>query len=549
VNKISIIVVALVSCFSVALSQGDKRSKMQTLVERGDSLNGMRVGMWDYFDHPRQLSLRIDYDKGKLVFIRPDTSHFYVRDGEQWVPRKLAIPCRFNGSISSLIDHYDQFSIPYEMVLEKKYFSSWLTFQVEPNGIATNPEVHNDPGYGLKDEILALFFSAPNYWIPGRDGAGKFVTCRMGIRFDFCTTCESNPPFPLKILFTGINPARKGPWEDSSPSFVFSPDNNKLMIMPSKLDASSPNERALIIDLQSKAIQPVPFDHSGNSWWLNNEQILFMPKYYNRTPNVLAILELPTNKITFLSDSTTFSHRLSADRKKLAYITSSNGLYTLYFSDLSTGTSNKILQTDKLFTLESWSPDGRFLMMQIPEGSFIKYLIVNHESGETIQLPLMNARFCGWSLDGSRVYQYKSTSNEYTSFSERERPTQYDGIVQIQTIKTTQYEPIFELFETNFLSGTLPQNLFKKSKNITIRYSASTNRFLLVMDNSAYLLENYSKAKPIKIIEKCSLAEWSNDGNLIAYQNSKDKKLYLYTVATEQTEGLTTVSDKILLKR
>jgi WD40 repeat protein len=188
-------------------------------------------------------------------------------------------------------------------------------------------------------------------------------------------------------------------------------------------------------------------------------------------------------------------------------------------------------------------------MMQIPEGSFIKYLIVNHESGETIQLPLMNARFCGWSLDGSRVYQYKSTSNEYTSFSERERPTQYDGIVQIQTIKTTQYEPIFELFETNFLSGTLPQNLFKKSKNITIRYSASTNRFLLVMDNSAYLLENYSKAKPIKIIEKCSLAEWSNDGNLIAYQNSKDKKLYLYTVATEQTEGLTTVSDKILLKR
>lgn len=507
------------SAFNFALGQVEERGTIFSLIERGDHKHGMRVGVWEYYDHPRALSLKVDYDQGKLLYIQPDTSDFYVREGGQWVKSKLTVPCRFNGSITSLIDYYDQFSISKELFKEKKYFSSLLTFLVGPGGVATNPEVFNDPGYGVRDSLLSLFKRAPNSWITGIDPAGKAVTCRMAIQFDFCETCDTKTDFPAKVLFTGNNPRPGGPRSGDFTPLSFSPDNSKLFVMPSQLGGPRRNtskERALIIDVKSKEIQQLPLDHYSGMWWLDNDNVLFEPTYYFRVPVVLAMLELSTNKVTFMSDAITYSHLPSADRTKVAFRSSREGQEVLSFVNLETGRHKTLMSSAKGINPRMWSPDGKYIAVDQDKEEFQKTLLIDVESGAIRQLPKLDARVCGWSSDSNIIYQYKITRNA----------------------SETAFLPFTEVFETN-LTSNLPQLLLKKRTMMTASYSAARNMFLLVTEDDAYLAGSDPDAKPIKIIEKCRAAYWSNDGEHIAYISTRDQQLHLYKVATKQSQFLT----------
>ncbi|MDZ4716792.1 MAG: hypothetical protein SH819_15105 [Cytophagales bacterium] len=537
-NNVAKILVVMLSGLSLAFGQTEERGTISSLVERGDHQNGMRVGIWEYYDHPRELSLVVDYDQGKLLYVRPDTSHFYVRDGDRWSRSRLAVPCRFSGSLTNLIDHYDLFRVPVPLRKEKKYFSVWLTFHVGPGGLATNPEVHDDPGYGVKEHLLELFEHAPNSWITGVGVDEKLVTSLMAIRFDYCEPCESKPNFPAKVLFTGDNPRRAGPWGGIHPLFSFSPDNRKLLFVPKTvgLNTSKPGDRAVIVDLETRSMEPLPFDHSGGFWWMDNDQILFMPKYYSRTPTVLAKLELSKNKVTILTDSVTSLHLMSPDHRRIAFMTVSNGRQYLSCIDLATGSSTVLAQCPTWAMPERWSPDGKQIVFSHSDGGFQKYTLVNIESGEKRPLPVMNAKVCGWSSDGNVIFQLRTTRDEYKYSNKHESHT--PGIVSVQTITTTTYEPISELIETNLLAGS-PRILMKKGKNIRVSYSASKDMFLLMMDDNAYLKRTDPNAKPVRIIEKCSVAEWSDDGEYIAYISARDQQLHLYTVATRKSGFLT----------
>lgn len=499
----------------------------------------MRVGTWEYYDLPGILSLKVDYDQGTLLYVHPDTSDFYVKEGEGWTRTKLAVPCRFNGSISSLIDHYDQFTVPYELVKQKKQFSTWLSFQVGPDGMATDPQVINDPGQGVKEQILELFKLSPNSWIPGVNEASNPVTCRMAIRFDYCESCDAKADLPAYVLFTGTHPHRGGPLGSPTPVLSFSPDSRKLIFMPNLIGLPNTDQRARVIDLKTKSIQELPYPSASTFWWIDNDQLFFLPRYYSRVPYVLARVELSTGKVTFLSDSTISGVMFSPDAKKAVYL--SRPRHTrraLMLTDLVSGQTKTIMESVLYSWPERWSPDGSQVVVRQQENGVSKFTLVNIATATTKPLPLFNANICGWSPDGKLLYQYKNSRDEYTTYGERETATAYDGIVSVQTIKTTKYEPITELFETP-LETNVPRSILKKSRDMRVSYSAARNKFLLIMDKSAYLLDTDPEAKPVKIIEKCQLAEWSGDGAYIAFISSRDQQLNLYHLDTGQSEILT----------
>lgn len=537
-KKFIIPFVQLLFCFTLAQGQSEERGTIMTLTERGHHENGMRTGVWEYYDHPQALSLKVDYAKGRLLYVRSDSADFHVLDNGRWVKKKLAVPCRFNGSITTLIDHYDQFRVPDDLFIKRQFFSAWLTFEVGPDGTATNPEVHQDPGNGVKEYILELFRLAPNSWIPGVDDSGKIMTCLMAIRFDFCEVCQTSSGFPAKVLFTGIDPPRQGPLGGLTPHFSFSPNNSQLLAMPYTNGMTSENPRATLFRLTTGENRPVPFAHNTSVWWLDDDHILFMPKYYSRTPEVLATLELSTNKVTFLSDSTTSSHLLSPNRRQLVFTTSAPGKQTLHLMDLSDMSHRIILQSTAPAIPDMWSPDGRFVALRRRDGGVETYTIVDIASGTTWPLPVLGAPVVGWSQDGNRIYQHKSTRDEYRGSREMESPTSFNGIVRVTTINTTTYEPISEIFETD-LTSKLLRTIYKKRKQMAVSYSPAKNKLLLMMDGHAYLMDSNPDAKPVKIIEKCQGTGWSNDGEFIAYLSSRDQQLHLYTVQSGRSEFLT----------
>lgn len=525
-----------------AIGQEAVRGTILTLTERGAQQDSVRVGVWEYYDHPRHVNLKVDYDKGRITYVRPDTGSFYVLDGDNWVRRRLPVPCRYNGSITTLIEHYDHFTVPEELSKHQRYFSTWLTFRVGPEG-ATNPEVHDDPGYGVKEQILTLFELAPNTWLTGVDEFSKVVTCLMAIRFDYCITCDQNPNFPARILFTGINPRKPGPRSSNAPMISFSPDNSKLTVLPITVGLQTTTERTIIVDLKSKEIRELPFDHYGGVLWLNNDEILFMPKYFSRIPSVLAKLQLSTNRITFLSDSTTSQHTLSPDRQRLAFLVPhkrQQSLSSLYVVDLVSGAKKMLRELPIGTMLQRWSPDGSSIITQRVEETFLKNSLISTETGGLTPLPIMDASVFGWSSDGNIIYQYRNSKEEWKGSREVESPlsTGYSGIVYVQTVSTTQSAPVTELLETN-LTTNAPRSIMKKTKAIRFKHSTAKDMFLLLMDNGAYLKDAKIDSKPMKIIDNCDAVEWSPDGAYIAYISSRDHQLHLYTVATGQSEYLT----------
>jgi hypothetical protein len=395
---------ALIMCFLEVIqvaAQGSQSGSILSLVERGDFVDNTRVGLWEYYDHPKELSIKVNYTSGKLIFVKPDTSISYILDGNQWVKRRLTVPCRFGASITSLIDHYDKFTIPYELAKEQKFFSVWLTFVVGQDGLAKDPEIHGDPGYNVKEQIINLFHSAPNFWIVGID-SGKPVTSRMAIRFDYCQVCDNKSTINAKVLFTGVNPSRKGPLSNQLHPLLFSPDSKKILVMPS-MEFDILLQRASVLNTETKEVKEISFDHIAGMWWINNDSILFMPKYYSRTPAVLATLSLNTNKITYLSDSSTFGHVLSPDRRKVAYTFFDGEHQMVCYTNLETNQQKVILKSPIRWTIEMWSPDGNSLLLKKVDYNYQEYKVLDTKSGDTRMLPIMNATVCGWSTDGSRI--------------------------------------------------------------------------------------------------------------------------------------------------
>jgi WD40 repeat protein len=321
--------------------------------------------------------------------------------------------------------------------------------------------------------------------------------------------------------------------EESISSISFSADDRNLLVMTSGLMNSQ--KKALIIDLTSKEVKELQFEHLQDVWWLTSDQILFMRSHSAQIPVTLGKLELSTNKLVLLSDSVTFNHLVSPNGKRIAFKTWRDGFETLLCVDLGTGEVKRLLQSKSFLRPKMWSPDENFILVNIGDGDFQRSVVINIKEGTQIALPMVLDNVCGWSADGNRIYQVVTTKNGYIGYSEKQSPTVFDGIVYVEKKQTTTSWSKSEIIEIDLLTIT-SKTILKKGQEIRAKHSATKNMFIVMIDKTIYLMENTLKRKLTRIIDKCHLVEWSNSGDNIAYVSSKDNQLNVYNVSTGKSE-------------
>ncbi len=137
-----------------------------TEYEKGKLKDGFKEGIWEYFDKPQELSLKINYDKGTLVYLKSDTSDFVINVDGEWTISKLQRHPRYVGSMAEfykIIYSNVQFTQKVKSSDSKKIF--YIIFEVDSLGHADNFNTFNNIGNGYAEEMIRVLKIIPNYWL------------------------------------------------------------------------------------------------------------------------------------------------------------------------------------------------------------------------------------------------------------------------------------------------------------------------------------------------------------------------------------------------
>lgn len=158
--------------------------------EKGEMKGGYKIGNWHYYDSTGALELGVDYSKGTLTFLRPDTSQFVIfKDGE-WILSKVDIPPKH---IGSSVDFYkilnENVDYPVQAWYRDLVGKVYISFEIDTVGKATKFEVIKDIGGECAWEFERVLHLIPNFWLVAeKDGIrypSRFlISCEFGIIMD-----------------------------------------------------------------------------------------------------------------------------------------------------------------------------------------------------------------------------------------------------------------------------------------------------------------------------------------------------------------------------
>jgi hypothetical protein len=506
-----------------------QRVKHTSPLERGQYDGPNKVGIWEYYDRPAKMSLRVDYDNGRLLYVEKDTSDFYVLEDDRLTRKKLEIPCRPHGTEVDILEHYGKnFKWPEQLVLRKKETArAALAFDVFPDGIARNPIVLENPGYNIDKVLLEAFRTAPPWWIVGIQKNDSAAICRFIVVYSLCREkCPevSDLASQGKLLYHYRDRISQGArigasfiLNNESIGMQFSPDNKRLLIdAPGfKLDTLSAEKSPIVIDIASQQVQRISYAPTNGAWWITNQEVLI--RYQYRSLPLLLARSRPGGATRTVSDSTCYAIQVSKDYSRLLFATlgAESRSIKLYVHDLKSGKSELLLPPLFVETMPiAWSDDGRFVILrERSDDAGQRYLLVNVQTREQIPIPLLQGQPIGWSADGSTLYLAKIKLGDY----------QFHG----------------SLYAFNIQSGELTVINDKIKGLLLASYNAAKNQFLLRIKESLYTLRIEPEAKPEKLIEECRFAIWRPDGEGIAYVDRADGNAWYYSFAENKSTQLT----------
>jgi len=162
----SILILLTVNLHSVYAQKSPKVKQVNADYQKGILTGGYKTGVWQYFDKPGELSLKVDYDLGKVTFMQRDTAGIYaVEKGGSWVQSKLDIQPRYLGS---MMEFYrilmSNIRYPAEARRNSNTGTLYLMFDVDTTGQTVNAQIVNDLGDRCGEEVLKAFALIPNLW-------------------------------------------------------------------------------------------------------------------------------------------------------------------------------------------------------------------------------------------------------------------------------------------------------------------------------------------------------------------------------------------------
>ena len=505
--------------------------KLHTPFEKGESKNGSRIGVWEYFDKPALPGLVIDYDKGHIVHVEPDTADFFVKRNGQWVREKLSVPTRPHMSKLIMLDHFQKrLAFMQGLVNMEREFEAYLTFEVSPEGVAINPKITPPTMGTIERELLELFKTSPNFWIAGIDQAGNPVTTQMAFGYRLCKTeCE---PSTVKNLnahviatFESIFARKPDTKEKLIPSFdmpienyglQFSPDESQLLFETRYLDLKVPfvND-ACMVNISDHQFKKINFATVQNCYWISSNQINFKYGYGSILRNREATYSKMNGEITVWPDSikSRFFPIPNTSLTKLSYAQNEQAGVGIFIQDLITK-SVKHLKTEStgLIAPIGWSNTDQFLVYGQTAAEKEKVILLDIHTGEENILPVLNCRISGWTTHDESVYLLHKKPGDYNVIS-----TLYRYQINDKTL-----HPVAEDWKGVY----------------DAQYNASSGLFILNKEGVISIWNGNKNSKVIELTSRGKFATWSRSGKYVAYVDYKEHRLMLYNTQSNTTTRL-----------
>ena len=206
-GKSFIIIICLLGMLS---SHAQKRKVIDLPDQKGTVLKKEKVGIWKFYENGK-LVLEYDYDADRVIFQQSFEDKSYYVKGQQWYPvAKLEVYPRYKGSYIQFYQTiYKHVQYPQEAQNKGIEGTSFLSFEVDEQGNAINPEVHHDLGYGCSREMMRVFNKVRDHWIPAvKDGKAlrtKFVIPFIFSFFETPYILTMTDDLPSAALLDGVN--------------------------------------------------------------------------------------------------------------------------------------------------------------------------------------------------------------------------------------------------------------------------------------------------------------------------------------------------------
>ena len=159
--------------------------EVKTEFAEGREVNGKRVGDWKFYDKPNELSLVFNYDSGKVIYLKKDTSNFLIKKGDVWVESKLVSPPHV---IGSSVESFRQFVLrvkyPRDARVNNIEGLAAVSFVIDEKGNVGEFEILKELEYGCSEEVLRVLQKYLGIYIPGKTSTGP-VAAKMIFVFRF----------------------------------------------------------------------------------------------------------------------------------------------------------------------------------------------------------------------------------------------------------------------------------------------------------------------------------------------------------------------------
>ncbi len=188
--KMPVLLLTAMPILFIALAVSAQKVSINNGYEKGVMDGEFKVGKWQYFDSTGTLDLEIDYDKGLMTYLQPDTTDYAIfRDGG-WTFSTVDIPPRY---IGSWVEFYDILNSNLDYPMQARYRDVvgkvFIAFEVDTLGHMVNLRPVNDIGCECAYECMRVLRLVPNYWLVASRGGVKYrsrfvISCEFGIILD-----------------------------------------------------------------------------------------------------------------------------------------------------------------------------------------------------------------------------------------------------------------------------------------------------------------------------------------------------------------------------
>lgn len=157
------------SSFAIRLNPVDTTAitEISTDYEKGTILNDYKTGIWEYFDEPDKLALKIDYDRNEIIYLEPATSDYAIEINGAFKMEKVDRQPRYLGSKSEIFQTIGEtIAYPAEARAYGIQGTFNVAFTIGIDGQMQDFQVINDIGYGCGKAAVGALQQIPESWLP-----------------------------------------------------------------------------------------------------------------------------------------------------------------------------------------------------------------------------------------------------------------------------------------------------------------------------------------------------------------------------------------------